>query len=283
VRLAVLVAVALAGCSAIRPVGVPPSAPTVFSHADFDRVLDRFVDGDGRVDYAALQAAPQDLERYYALIAAYSPDSHPSLFPDRRFELAYWMNAYNAAVMTTVLAHYPITSVSDVGSPLFFVPRSGFFFFQRQRFGGVATNLYVLENRVIRKRYREPRVHFALNCASRGCPRLPRRAFSGAGLEAELDREARKFLGEVRNVRVELAAHTVHLSSIFDWYADDFLAWVRLVMPGPDATILDYVALYAPPEVAAVLRGAAASYSIHHVPYDWRLNDRVEAGSSCGT
>lgn len=270
-----LLALAAAGCTTIPP-AVPAAAlgppPATFSNAALDVVLRTYVDERGLVDYAGLQARPQALERFYDQVAAYSPDATPALFPSRDHALAYWLNAYNAAVLRTVLAHYPIASVGDV---VWWVPgKAGFFLLQRLTFGGVTTNLYDLEHTVVRGRFHDPRVHFALNCASRGCPRLPRHAFDGARLDAQLDAETRRFVAEPRNLRVDHATRTVHLSSIFKWYEADFLDWPPLA-GRPGATLLDYVALYATPEQAADLR-RAAGYAIEFVPYDWRLNDQAQ-------
>ncbi len=269
----------LAGCTTIRPVLLPPqslSTVQTFSHADLDRVLQRYVDDQGRVDYVALKNDAHDLERYYLLLATYSPDSHPHLFPSEQDKLAYWINAYNAAVIKTVLTHYPISSVADVERPFpfFFLPRiSGFFLFQRVAFGEQTTNLYFLLEGVIRKRFAEPRVHFALNCAARSCPRLPRRAFTAERLDEELDREARNFLAEERNLKIDHGEQAVFLSSIFKWYEEDFVAWYRTQFPDQEATLLNYASLYVSPETAEALR-RAASYEVRFVPYEWRLNDQ---------
>jgi hypothetical protein len=273
----VLLGLALGGCTAIEPaVAPPPAAVETFSHADLDRVLGRFVDEHGRVDYPGLAADPGDLDRYHGLLAAYSPDSHAALFPTRQARLAYWVNAYNAAVLQIVVRHYPIASVSDVRPPavLFFAPRrSGFFLFQRVTLGGRRTSLYALENGLIRRRFREPRVHFALNCASRGCPRLPQHAFSAERLDEELDRETRRFLAEERNLRIDHAREEVWLSSIFDWYAADFRGAQRRARPAEPPTVLAWVVRHVDAERASEL-GRAASYRPRFVPYDWRLNDR---------
>ena len=271
---------AAVGCTTIRPVAISKGtevAPQTFSHEDFDRVLQRFVDDRGRVDYAALKKDAHDLERYYLLLSLYSPDSHPHLFPTEESKLAYWINAYNAATIKTVLTYYPISSVEDIKRPFpfFFLPsKSGFFLFQRVTFGEKTTSLYYLEHSVIIKRFREPRIHFALNCAARGCPRLPRHAFSADSLDEELDREARKFLAEERNLRIDHKAKTVFLSSIFDWYEDEFLEWYQARFPTKKATLLDYIMVYLSPEKAEDLKGIAASYKVRFIPYDWRLNDQ---------
>ena len=269
--LAILLGLCFLGCSTIRQAGDPPPAAAPLTHAGLDRVLRRFVDEEGRVDYRALKKDDADLQAYYAQVAAYSPDSHPDLFPARADRLAYWINAYNAAVLVNVLRHYPIAGVTQVKAPapLFFMPeRSGFFYFHRLLFGGRALNLYNLEHDLIRARFADPRLHFALNCASAGCPRLPRRAFSADGLDAELEGETRRFLAEERNFRLDDAGRTVYLSALFDWYEEDFLA----PLP-PGSTVLDYIAPYLDGETAGRLRGATG-YALHYLPYDWSLNDR---------
>jgi Protein of unknown function, DUF547 len=277
-RYAWCVLVLLAGCTTLHPVG-PRGAqlapPATFTHEAFSRVLQRFVDDEGRVDYAGLKAEPSDLERYYQLVAAYSPDSNPELFPTESSKLAYWINAYNAVSMSIVVAHYPIDGIGDIGAPFpfsLFSQRSGFFFFQRATFGGKTTSLYYLEHYVIRKRFAEPRVHFALNCASRGCPHLPRHAFSGQHLDAELEREVRRFFAEERNLRIDHAERRVFLSSILNWYKGDFLDWYAKRFPDREATLLTYAATYCPERADELRR--AAGYSIDFVPYDWRLNDQ---------
>jgi hypothetical protein len=237
-------------------------------------VLERFVDDAGQVDYAGLATDPLPLERYYYLLSRYSPDSAPDAFPTPSDRLAYWLNAYNAAVLKTVLAHYPIASVEDVAPPraFFFLPRrSGFFVFQRIRLGNRGTSLYALENRVIRRRFDDPRVHFALNCASRGCPRLRRQPFDPVRLDVQLDRATREFVAEPRNVRIDHAARTVTLSAIFDWYEGDFLDWCRAHRRDGPPDVLRYVAAYAEPARAAELE-RAAEYARRMEPWDWSLN-----------
>jgi hypothetical protein len=279
-QLAIFFFILLFGCTAIKPVTLKDETletPRIFSHQDFERVLQGFVDDQGLVDYAALKNNPRDLERYYLFLSTYSPDSHPTLFPGKQSKLAYWINAYNASAIKIVLTYYPISSVRDIKPPtiLFFLPeKTGFFAFQRVSFGGKTTNLYYLENGVIRKRFSDPRVHFALNCAALGCPRLPRRVFTNDRLDEQLDREAREFLAEERNLRVDHHEKTIYISSIFKWYKSDFLNWYRESFPQQEATLLNYMTLYLPGEKINEIRGLAASYRVRFIPYDWRLNDR---------
>jgi len=250
----------------------PPVAPDLELYA---RVLERFVDAEGNVDYARLKVDATDLERFYAQIAAVGPDSHAELFPERHDRLANWINAYNAATLVSVARLYPLESVADLGPPwyVFFLrDTAGFFYFRQQVFGGERYDLYTLENEVIRERFGDARIHFALNCASAGCPRLPREPFTAARLDEQLERETRRFFAEPRNLSIDHEGRTVSLSQILEWYAQDYLD--DLAEQGVEApTLLEYAARFAPDELAAQLRGPAADYELRFVPYDWRLND----------
>lgn len=271
----------LCACSTtIAPADQAATLPdSSFSHRLLDQILHEHVDDFGRVDYAALLARPETLDRYYDLVAAYSPDTHAHLFADEAARFAYWINAYNGAVLKAVIAHYPIASVSDVsGPPLarLLSDQIGFFYFQKLIFGGTRMNLYNLEHEIIRKRFADPRLHFAINCASAGCPRLPRSAFHAASLEDELETETRYFVNEPRNLRVDDDAQVIHVSSIFLWYRDDFVDWMKRTHPQvADPDLLDYARLYLSADTRADLdRAEAAGYEIQAIPYDWNLNDQ---------
>ena len=271
------------GCSTVSPAGIEPrsSMEDPFSHGDLTRFLERFVDGHGRVDYAAASSDRASLQRYIAATAATSPDATPALFPTERDRLAYWINAYNAWVLHIVLDRHPVAGVGDFGPPrwVFFLPRrSGFFLFQRITLGERRTSLYYLEHGVIRRRFSDPRVHFALNCASRSCPRLPRRAFEPATLDDELERETRRFIGEPGNVAIDPAAGTIRLSSIFDWYEADFVGWMKAHRPQEPASVLGYVAVYLP-EAERDRLVSCAGCRVVYSAYDWGLNDRSASRS----
>ena len=241
-----------AGCtSTLRsPYTVPDEVLVeleVFDHAEYAAVLAEHVDDQGRVDYPALVAAPDRLERYIALLEAVGPYLRPDLFPTREDELAYYINAYNALTLYNVVQRYPIDSVDE--------DKVDFFFWTRFELDGEDNSLYGLEN-FIRDRYQEPRIHFALNCASAGCPRLPAVPFRGETLEAQLTEETARFLSEPRNV--EFVDGELVLSEIFDWYDDDFPPDVRswlAAQPGMPPV---------PPDI-----------ELQYRPYDWSLNDQT--------
>jgi len=276
-----LIFLALAGCTSIRPnqaiVDTHPLDDSAFSYESYARVLDVYVNEQGLVNYAALVQNPEDLDQFYHQIATISPDSHPHLFPIENDRLAYWINAYNSSVLKGVVEYYPITSVADVKepAPLFFFPsKSGFFFFQRFTYGSNETSLYFLENSVIRDRFDDPRIHFALNCASSSCPELPRQPIYPESLEQQLEAETYKFINSPENVRYDSQDNVLSLSSIFDWYEDDFIAWIKKYSPEQEATPVNFVMEYLPKETAQSIREGFDDLTIVFMPYDWGLNDQ---------
>lgn len=229
----------------------PPGAPLEvardrFPHEAFDRVLKRVVNDRGQVDYKRLAEDRTDLERYLAALQQTSPQSNPELFTTDAHRLSYWLNAYNAFVLYGVTARPKLRAVGDV--------KSSFLYLTRYVLGGEPISLHDLENTIIRETFREPRIHFALNCASAACPELPAEAFTPDALEAQLARGTRAFCADPKKVRVE--DNTVHMSEIFQWYLEDFEA-----AGGPVAFCRRWGRTDFPPKPG-----------IAFIPYDWSLN-----------
>lgn len=272
ILLLLLLTLAVGCVTHIEPRPWAPAPGEGFSHALLDQVQRTYVDENGRVDYTALAEGRAPLDAYYRALAGVSPKSHPALFPSKADELAYWINAYNAAVLVAVLEAWPIESVRDVKPPgwrPFLHGRAalaGFFMLQSLRLGGDRTNLYDLENKVIRP-YGDPRTHFAINCASIGCALLPQRAFSAAHLDSELERETRRFFGNPEKFRIDHGTRTVWISSILDWFQEDFEV-------DSDSNLLDYIRLHVSPAVQEEIDGAR-DYEVAFIEYDWTLNGRV--------
>jgi len=247
-----------------------------FDHAPWDRVLKRFVTEASRVDYAALKAEPGDLNRYVAQIAARSPVSHPQDFPTRASQLAYWINAYNALVMKSVIENWPTKSVRDIG----FLPYS---FFWRQKFtaGGKRYTLNNLENDFLRKQLQEPRIHFVIVCAANSCPRLQRQAFTAENTERLLEAAARFFVNEPRNLKIERASNRVTVARIYTFYNEDFENHARKTGKSPVGhPLLDYIWIYANEQTRATLE-ALDKPTVGDFEYDWGIND-VNAPVSTG-
>jgi hypothetical protein len=195
-----------------------PSYAADFSYADWNDVLEAYVDEDGLVDYAGLAADRQALDRFISSIETTGPKSDPDAFPTRDDQLAYYINAYNAHVFQGVLELGPDAKTvwGFTGTGL------GFFVRMKVEVDGERTSLKSLEDDIIRDGFKDPRIHAALNCASIGCPKLPKVAFLPERLDEQLDAEMTKFVNEERNCKIDTAAGTATLSKIFDWFRKDF-------------------------------------------------------------
>ena len=245
---AVVLALLLGACAAIpRPdMVVTDRAPPYDAWA---RVLQRSVDDRGRVDFHALARERADLDRFVAWIYDNGPGNRPELFAARAQVLAFHINAYNALAMHKVIE-------TGIPETLAGLRKISFFALGKVQVGGVAVSLYDYENLVIRP-LGDARVHFALNCMSVGCPRLPREVFRPETLDRQLDREARLFFDDERHARFDPARGVLHLSQIIEFYPEDFLAAAP--------SLLAYVNRYRTVAVPAHAR-------IEFIPYDWTVN-----------
>lgn len=241
-----------------------------FSHDLLDGVLQTYVDELGAVDYAALKQARSPLDAYLEHLGNTSPHTNADLFPSPQHALAYWINAYNACVLRGVIDAYPVNSVADING------LDGFFRQAQYTIGGEQMTLDDIENKIIRPRYKDPRIHFAVNCAARSCPALGRSAMTGETLDAQLDEATRKALANPLHVRFDRATNTVHLSKIMEWFKEDFVDWIprdKDAVP-EQATLLDYLKLYTQDKDAEYL-AAHPNIKITFSEYDWALNKRV--------
>ena len=179
-----------------------------------------------------------DPDAFLGYVARVSPRTAPELFPDRDAALAYYINAYNALAMFNVI---------DSGFPhrLGWLYKVWFFAIKRFSVGGERMSLYALENDVIRP-LGDERVHFALNCMSVGCPRLPREPFRADDLNRQLDDAARQFFAESRNLQIVSERKLVRASSILEFYTGDFLAH--------SPTLIAYIDKYASKGIPAGYR-----------------------------
>ena len=255
------------------PADFPPDR---FAHVTFEQLLHSYVDGAGNVDYARWHQNEADrysLDSYLAAVTSYSPESTPKRFKKQSDELAYWLYAYNAYVIKSILDRWPLNSVTDVKAPLEVVKGLGFFYQLRFVFGGKAYSLYAVENDIIRARYRDARIHFVLNCASESCPVLRPELPEGDQLEAFLQQAAVDFVNDDRNVRIDQENKVIVLSTIFKWFKKDFINDLRRRGLPSDRGLIDYIASIAPATIGAELR-RADDYEIVFADYDWKLNQQ---------
>ncbi len=174
-------------------------------------------------------------------------------------QLAFLINLYNATTLQLITHHYPVKSIKKIGG-WFTSPWS----LPVVRVWGGTNSLDWLEHEIIRARYAEPRFHFALVCAARGCPPLRAEPFVSTRLEEQLDDQGRIFMGQTEKNRFNEPARTLHLSPIFKWFREDFLADAE--------SIQAFVGRYWNPAEAGKL--GQTRLRIRYTDYDWSLNAR---------
>lgn len=222
------------------------------SHEIFDALLKKYVNEQGFVDYKGFQAERSKLQQYLDLLQSTSPGSDWS----REEEIAYWINVYNAFTIELILKHYPLESIKDIGStiqiPFVNTPWDIKFI----EIGGETYDLNNVEHGILRKKWTEPRIHFAVNCASYSCPVLRGEAYTADKLESQLDDQAKKFINT--DIRNDITKKEAKLSKIFDWYGGDF----KKVMP-----IKDFINQYADVQMTE-------ETEISYKEYIWTLNEQ---------
>jgi hypothetical protein len=179
----------------------------------YNRLLGKYVTSGG-VKYAEWKNNAADMQALQAVVDGIAKEGISGL--DKRQQLAFYINAYNAWILHEALGKYPTASVKDT----FFT----FFTAKKITVAGEKTSFNALEKETIRSKFSEPRIHFALNCASRSCPPLNREAFSGPKLEEQFEKLAKGYVNSERGVKYSAESKTAQLSKIFDWYKDDFKA-----------------------------------------------------------
>lgn len=220
-------------------------------HAPFTKLLKEHV-LDGVVDYPALGRKRSALDGYLQSLRAV--DEKTLAARPTSAQLAYYLNLYNAETLALLLDHPGVTSIRDIGG------EQGPWKLPRVKLFGQARTLDELEHEIIRKRYPDARVHFALVCAAKGCPKLRSEAYSAARLDAQLDEQARTFLRQT--ARFDAKTRTLTVSKLFEWFASDF-SRDRESVPA-------YVAHYLEPALAKQI--AAGEVTLAYEEYDWSLN-----------
>ncbi len=247
---------------------VAPAAQPALADADasLDALLGRYVvdhpDGVTRVRYAAWKASGSDLAALDAWIAE-AASRRPAAMA-RMDAFAHWANLYNALTLKVVLERYPVRSIRDIRSSGVPLDPKGWTGPWRTRLvtvEGRRMSLDDIEHETMRPTFRDPRVHYAVNCASIGCPNIWPRAWRAATLERGLDAAAAAFVNHPRGVTV-LPDGRLRVSSIYSWFREDF--------GGSEAGVVAHLRRHAAPPLAARLSERAA---IAGDAYDWALND----------
>ncbi len=227
-------------------------APTSFDVTAWAGLLSTYATEDGGFRYAALVANATDRATLQQVVGAVA-NASPVAYPERSAQLAFYINAYNILTVSAVVERFPIESVMSV---------PGFFDTITHTVAGNPRTLNSLENDLIRAQFAEPRIHFAVNCASAGCPWLDREPFTAENLDAQLTRLTRQFVGQ--STSIDSRRRRVVVSQIFEWFAGDFEA-----AGGVRAFLVAHTE-----HEATRTQVADERMRIAYTPYDWALNAR---------
>lgn len=234
------------------------------SHQEWDLLLQKYVVTKGKqtlFNYKALKASADDskkLQAYLSTLSAVDEAGYQAFSPDQK--LSFLINAYNAFTVKLIIDNYPTKSIRDLGG-LFSSPWKKKFF----KFRGKKESLDGIEHGQIREEFKEARIHFAVNCASIGCPSLYAKAFTAKTLEKYLDAATKNFLSNTEKNKINTSDKDLELSKIFDWYEGDFEKY--------HGSVAKFVAPYITNDLAIQNEIKAGKYEIDHLDYDWSLNE----------
>ncbi len=224
------------------------------SHEIWDTLLQKHIDAEGWVDYPGFIQDSQLLNQYLDLLKSAHPNDQNW---SRDEQLAYWINAYNAFTVQLIIRHYPVESIKDIKRGIPFV--NTVWDIKFISIEGHSYDLNNIEHGIIRKYFDEPRIHFAVNCASVSCPRLSNRAYTAENLEGQLSSAALTFLADPLRNEVSIS----QVSAIFNWFRGDFTKQTK--------SLVDFINQYAPEQVPSDTK-------LKFLDYNWQLNDQQNKG-----
>ena len=213
-------------------------------HFLFDELLKKYVSDNGNVDYEGFKNSREKLLGYISILQNTFPKLD-KLKPSKEQKLAYWINAYNALTIDLILQNYPLKSIKDIDKP----------WDQRLwKFGNKWLNLNDIEHQILRK-MDEPRIHFAIVCASFSCPKLQNTAFTVSDIETQLTTATKEFLDD--SAKNYISQDNLRLSKILKWFAKDFKT---------NGSLIDFLNKYTEIEISSKAKKSFKDYN-------WDLND----------
>lgn len=220
------------------------------SHQQWDKLLKKHVNKTGLVNYKGFKNDKAELDSYLKLLSSSAPPKSWS----KDDQKAYWINAYNAFTVALILKHYPVKSIKDIAGSIYKINTPWDIKFIT--IGGEKYDLNNIEHKILRNQFDDPRIHFALVCASISCPRLRDEAFTGSEINAQLEDAGKEFLNDKskNNIRADKA----DLSKYFSWYKGDFTK---------SGSLVDYVNKYSSTKITSKTK-------IGSLDYNWGLNEQ---------
>ena len=236
-----------------------PSNTTIIDHSAWSRILKQYLsrDGNGINRFAYAKTKAGDVAALNAYVENLS--RMPINDFNRAEQKAFWINLYNALTVKVVLAAYPVKSIRDIAiSPGLFA--RGPWGKKLIEIDGETVSLNDIEHRILRPIWRDPRLHYALNCAAIGCPNLQNEAFTSSNTEDLLEAAARDYVNNPRGA--DIVDEKLIVSSIYVWFAEDF--------GNSDAAVIAHLRRYAEPKLSELLAGIK---EIGGMAYNWELSD----------
>lgn len=221
-------------------------------HSPWDELLKKHVSPTGIVNYKGFIQDKQKLEAYVKTISENAPDRSTW---SKDEQLVYWINAYNAFTVKLISDNYPVESIRDLGPSLKIPLIKDVWHYKFFTIGGEESSLDQIEHSILRKEFEEPRIHFAINCASVSCPPLLNEAFTVDKVDSQLERVAKGFIND--SSRNKISANQVEISSIFSWFKGDFTK---------NGSLIDFLNKYSTVKINK-------NAKINHMDYNWSLNE----------
>lgn len=227
-----------------------PPAAKPFVHKQWNNLLKKYVNKNGAVNYKGFIRDSVALNVYLTMLSNNKPDS--TFTNNEKF--AYWINAYNAFTVKLIIQNYPLKSIKDIRSAATNnSPWDKRFF----KIAGKEMTLNIIEHQILRKEFNDPRLHFAINCASNSCPKLLNESFEAVTLNNQLEERAKDFINDVtKNI---IKPNLVQISSILLWYGTDFTK--------AGVTKIEYLNRYSKTKINP-------SATVEYLKYDWALNEQ---------
>jgi hypothetical protein len=226
----------------------------------WQELLSKHYDPAKGMSYKGLKQDKATLDRLRQQMAAVDPASL-----SRPEQLAYWINLYNVNVVGVVVDHYPVDSIRDVSTDP--IVRLNVFKKPWVKVKGGTLSLDDVEHKKVREGFKDPRIHFAINCAAESCPPIRPEPYAGARIDQQLDDQARKFLNGPRGVRLEKDGSDLilHVTKILDWFSDDFEQW--------GGGRIAFLKKYLPADKLKQIEAAGRNVELELDDYNWKLND----------
>lgn len=218
------------------------------SHKLWTELLQSHVDSNGWVSYKGFVADSANLNQYLAALSKCPPNDLWS----QEEKLAYWLNAYNAFTIKLIVDHYPVASIKDIKKGIPFI--NSVWDIEFFEIGGEKMDLNKIEHSILRKEFNEPRIHFAIVCASKSCPKLLNEAYEPEKIMTQLTRQTEDFIND--SSKNEIEVNEIRISAIFKWFKEDFTE---------NKTIQEFIRPYSNHHFISPAK-------VKYLNYDWGLN-----------